>query len=348
MKLKRKELFDAINRIIPIINKKSPMQVITNILIEFSNYKLRLFGTNIEIIICCEIEIQEDINEKNILINGHVLFDVLKKINSEFIEIEIKEESLIIFDEKGKFVLNRSYQTFPMREIPVIEEYTIIKSKTLIDLIDSIYFSGDESNAKIVFKPDKLELVVHDRRRFSFGYIKGNFEKNIRLNLSIKSFLLFKKLIVDENVLITINNKEIILKQSNFIVLFKTIDLPDFNYESFLDFSIYNKWNCLTKDLLESIQRVLSVSQSSTQPIKLKFQNNFLEITSFDPNIGSSSDRVCGQGEVDLLITLNGDYIIESLNCLKKNEKINIFVQNSNKPFLLENNGIFHLIMPIR
>ena len=121
-KIKRLKLLNALSKATRAVSVRSPLPVLTGIKFDLKSDQLILTGSDSDITIQTIIDQDDDleiIKEGAVVLNSRYIFDIVRKINSDDIEISklpkveyknfLKSCNLVITDEQ-KIILDKMYE----------------------------------------------------------------------------------------------------------------------------------------------------------------------------------------------------------------------------------------------
>ena len=217
-------------------------------------------------------------------------------------------------------------------------------------LVNSVNIHTD--HIKLIIKSHELDIVAFDRRRLAINTMKllDDVPNVFFLTISRKTFIEIMKIFNKNDKISLINdNNTLMLSQNNTEVLLKTIHDGQLAYERFMNLDVYMNVSVNCSVFLKIIQQILTISDGNLASfVKLQFKQNQLLIGGFNPNVGSSQMEIpISDCSMELDITLNGEYLLETLQCFN-NGMIDIYISNNVKPLIIKQNNCYHIIMPIR
>ena len=127
-----------------VIEKRSTLPILSNILLNASNSKLTIIATDLDLIFYQEIKDVEIQEEGKTTTTSSILYDIIRKFSSgKKINFSFSGESkLQLESEKSVFHLNCiSASEFPITDEDFNENQFSIKSKVLLKLLNKCKFS---------------------------------------------------------------------------------------------------------------------------------------------------------------------------------------------------------------
>ena len=193
----QQDLQGALNFCQGVIEKRSTLPILSNILLEAKNKILTITATDLDLIFIHEIKDVEILQEGKITTTSSIMYDIVRKISSgKKINLSLNDSmKLQLESEKSIFNLNCiDASEFPLTEETFNDNEFVIKSKQLLKLLNKCKFSvsNDETRHYLsgiffhqteVDDKNYLTAVATDSHRMSISKIrldqKINFEQII-------------------------------------------------------------------------------------------------------------------------------------------------------------------------
>ena len=187
LKISKAVLENIISTVINFTDKKDESQIISHILIEAYNNKIKFKATDKEF----GIEFQNDaeiIEEGQTTINGKRFYEIIKALNNDLIIIQTENNYTKITQNHSVYKLSM----FDSKEFPIFPETTNLKKITLNSLefingLKKIFPTIDTNNPKyelngalLDIQQNTLNLVATDTKRLALYSINENIENNMQ------------------------------------------------------------------------------------------------------------------------------------------------------------------------
>ena len=140
----QQELQQALNYCQGVIEKRSTLPILSNILLDASNSKLTITATDLDLIFIHQLDNVQILEQGKTTTVSSTIYDIVRKLNSgKKINLTLNETSkLHLESEKSIFNLNcLSASEFPLTDENFNENQFIIKSKQLLKLLNKCKFS---------------------------------------------------------------------------------------------------------------------------------------------------------------------------------------------------------------
>ncbi len=357
----QQNLSKALNIVSKALLGRTTIPILKGILISAKNDILTLTASDIDITI--EKIINADvIEEGDIVIPAKLLIDLVRKLPSEDITFELKEnKNVSIKCNKSKFNL----LSFSAEEYPVdkkIEDHTsiLLKTSDFSSMVKSTTFatSTDETKGAITgalfeIEKEKISMVATDGFRLSLSMRKNQSEIEKKIIISGKFLNEINKIISesdDEELTINIEKNKAVFELFNTKIFVRLLEGEFMEYKRILPENLPINVTVNKSELLESIDRASLFSrEGQNNLIKFSIKENLMQISSRseDGNIIEEVDIDKDGDDID--IGFNSKYLIEGLK-IYDDEKIKIELNTSVTPCLLkgENENNVYLILPVR
>ena len=351
-----------------IIEKKTTIPILSNILIEVKESKIKVTATDLDIIYSEEISLQDLRKEGTTTTSATILHDILRKLDSNSkVEFFLQDANkLKLKSSNSKFnLLCMPSENFPFPEKDANLSTFEIQSTELLKLLNKtkISISNDETRHylngiylhKINFNNNTfLSAVATDSHRLSSSRIP------IDPNINFEPIILPKKTIfqlislLEQNtgkIQISNNKSKIKFNLGSSFLISKVIDgrFPD--YSKVIPTNNSKVLKIKLSDFKDSIERVTSVSSDHKEGLKMLATKNSLKLSVNNPNSGEGSENIDAKYDSDdLEISFNSRYLIDITSQIE-NESILINLKDASSPVLikdLSDQNSFHVVMPMK
>lgn len=349
-----------------ITPNKPVIQALSGLFLDINNNNCSITATDLEISVKYFFN-PTIVEEGKAVVLGRYLLDIIKNLPDSSINIYLKENNLIIDNNKSKFILN----TIPPDEFPKIqsEEDNVIK----IEKINSdIFIKGVDQTIRASAKDDSrpiltgvffkvensyLEIAATDGYRLGVFKIEdpaappmaGIVIPNRALDELVKIKSNFS--LMDLAIVLSENHIKFIIKaDGNNIELNSRLfegNFPNYNQlipEEFLYNIKVNK-----NELFNTIKRSSIVADGSH--VRLDVKDGMLEVSSKSQGVGSSFEKIAINTNInDYTITFNPTFFLEGLSVIN-GEEVVIEFNEPNKPAIIKSDtdkNFFYMLMPIR
>ena len=140
----QQDLQQALNYCQGVIEKRSTLQILSNVLLNASNSNLTITATDLDLIFIHQINNVEVIEEGNTTTTSSTMYDIIRKLSSgKKINLSLTDTNkLQVESEKSVFNLNCiNASEFPLTDENFNQNEFSIKSKQLLKLLNKCKFS---------------------------------------------------------------------------------------------------------------------------------------------------------------------------------------------------------------
>ena len=363
----QQDLQQALNYCQGVIEKRSTLPILSNILMEANNSKLTITATDLDLIFIHKLSNVEIIEEGKTTTTSSIMYDIIRKFSSgKKINLSLSDASkLQVESDKSIFNLNCINATeFPLTEENFNENEFSIKSKQLLKLLNKCKFSvsNDETRhylSGIYFHQTEVEdknyltATATDSHRMSISKIrlekKINFEPII---LPKKTIFQLCSLLDNYDGEVKISNlkSKIKFELNNSILISKLIDGKFPNYIQVIPKNNQKKLEIDLQAFLNSVDRVASVSLDKKDGVKFNLSKDTLNLSVNNTNSGDGKETLSVKFDHELEISFNSRYLIDVASQLD-GKNVEILFNDTGSPALIKDPGDFDsifVVMPMK
>ena len=368
LKIKQNVLIEQLNYVIRGISSKNLIPILNCIKFELTTEGLYLMSTDNEISIKTFInakDIDEIIELGEVVVSGKYIYDIIRKLPNEIINIEeVVDSKLLIYTNNSSFNLNcNNVSEFPNLDLEKQKHPILLDKCVFKNIINQTSFATSIQESRPVltginFKINgsNLECTATDSYRLAKKTIVLDTENSdINVIIPTKNLLELTKMLKedDEKLEMHIFNNKVIFVFDNIVMLSRLINgsYPD---TSKLIPTVFNmRMTCNFIDFYNSIDRAsLLTNESDKNTIKLKSNGTKVLISSNIPEIGNVEETldVEKNNTEDIKIAFSSKYMLDALKSLDS-EKVELLFNGEVKPIIVKNpdsDDLIQLILPIR
>ncbi|MEW6652159.1 MAG: DNA polymerase III subunit beta [Bacteroidota bacterium] len=367
-KVNSKELEKLLGKIIPAVPTRTPMPILEHFLFEVKDGQLTIYATDLEISLKAALNIVAEENVK-MVVPARLLYDIVRALKDTTIHFKLlPNQKINLVTDAGKYTISyleaNDYPEIPSLSADTdINEVSIngIELRTALERC-SFAMSKEEMRPAMMgtlfeFTDDGLRFVTTD----------GHKLVNL-LNKSIKS-LTNNQYVVPEKAISVLtkilDEKDVKIYMTKSYMSFKLNDIelitrliaqkyPDYANVIPVENEFFMKVK--TKELHESIKRMMLFSTTNTRKVKFAIEKTILEISAEDITLGASAEEkvICDFSGDNLEIGFNSVFVNDVLNHLLSEEEITFKLHSATKAVIIEpvqkkeTQEITMLLMPVR
>ncbi|CAM3482663.1 DNA polymerase III subunit beta [Arcobacter aquimarinus] len=334
----------------PFLEKKDSSSITSHIYLEINNTKLIIKATDYEIGLESYIDNITDMVDGKTTVNGSNLLGIIKRLKNEDILIEYSNNNLNIKQNKSTFKL----PTYDANEFPSLNKYENLKdlSMSTINFINSIRKitpAIDNNNPKfelngalLDIKSQKINFVSTDTRRLAVSFLQNINNDEVQFIIPKKAIIEIQKLFLDE-AKISYDDTNLVISNEHTKFFTKLINGKFPDYERIIPNTLKYNFPLPKNVLVESIKLVTSLFSN----IKITFNSTSIIFESLDEDSEAKTQIDIDLNiEKEFYLAVNAKYLLDFLS-MSNNDKIKIGFNESNLPFLLEDDKFFTIVMPI-
>ncbi len=365
--INQKELQEALSYCQGVIEKRSTLPILSNILLDASTSKLTITATDLDLIFIHQINNVEVLDEGKTTTTSSIMFDIVRKFSSDKkINLSLSTDNkLQLESEKSLFNLNCiNSSEFPLTDENFNKNEFLINSKKFLKLLNKCKFSvsNDETRhylSGIYLHQTEVEekiymtAVATDSHRMSISKIR------LKEKINFDPIILPKKTIFqlcslldnyDGDLKISNLKSKIKFELANSILISKLIDGKFPNYIQVIPKNNQKKLETNLKLFLGSVDRVASVSLDKKDGVKFSLSKDILNLSVNNTNSGDGNETLNVKFDHDLEISFNSRYLMDVASQLD-GENIEIFFNDTGSPALIKDPSDFdsiYVVMPMK
>tara|TARA_B100000029_G_scaffold461640_1_gene493582 strand:- start:616 stop:1731 length:1116 start_codon:yes stop_codon:yes gene_type:complete len=351
-----------------IIEKKTTLPILSNILIEAKGSKIKIIATDLDIIYFEEMLPNEVKKEGSTTTSAGILYDILRKLQPDSkIDFSLQSANkLKVVSGNSKFnLLCIPSDNFPLSDEDINQKSFEVSSQKLLNLLNKTKISISNDETRHYLNGIYLHKLKLENKSFLCGVATDSHRLSsssleIDSNTHIESIILPKKTIFqlislleqsNKNVKISNNKSKIKFEMDTGILISKVIDgrFPDYN-------KVIPKQNdkileVKLNEFKNSIDRVTSVSSDRKEGLRMSISKEALQLSVNSPNSGEGTENISAKfNSSDLNISFNSRYLTDIASQIE-NESIVINLKDPGSPVLIRDfsdKNSFHVVMPMK
>ncbi len=346
-----------------IVEKRSTMPILGNILMTVTENEVELTGTDLEVGL--RTHFQADVEEPGSLtISGKKLFEIVRALAGGQ-TVHFKESENLTMDitsGASQFkILCLSKDDYPQVPEPKFEKNIVLPLGIMRTMIDRVYFAITQeqryylNGALMILSDKKMELISTDGHRLAYtsAVLDGlNLDKEIRGIVSKKTLGELRKL-EDGKLEFDLDENNLFFKVNNRTLISRVIEGKFPNYEAVIPKDNPLLISISREEITDAIRRVSLLSTERSRGIKFGIQKNQITLFSSNPEIGEARDKVDVEYDgQEFEIGFNSQYLLDFLTSVKA-ERITFEMKDENSAILMkpeaeEDIKDIYVIMPMK
>lgn len=364
----KKKFEEAVNACARAINPRSPLPILSHLLLEASGHQVKLTATDLDVGLSIELE-AEIAEPGSITCPARLMQEIVSKFPAGKVELNtLSEGRMLLSCGSSKFELS----TLPAEEFPSLPDLDETSSaqlpqsslKTAIRQVAvAAASSQDESRAvmtgiHVTLKEGTLTLVATDGRRLACARKNVEVpligEESLSVVVPARALIELSRLIdSDGDVSLRVGRSQAFFRFDNYSLHCRLLEgrFPD--YTKVVPTQFIRTCRIGREDFIQGLKRMLVVAQEKRSPnlIRLKFDLDTLQLTANTPDLGSGDEVLPAVFEGDpLTIGFNGKYLVDGLGVLDC-EEVQFDLQEETKSAVIRPLGDIsydYVVMPVK
>ena len=366
--IKRDVLLKSLNLVQGIIEKKNTLPILSNVLLEAKKGKLSIIATDLDLVFYDEIGEIKIITEGKTTTSAAILYDILRKIsgNTE-INFDLKNENKLSLnaDNSDFNLLCLPTDNFPNFSDNFESDEIILNKSKFLSLLNKTKISISNDDTRHYLNGIFLHLIESQNKSYLTGVATDSHRLSsssieIEKGKNFTPLILPKKTVFQLCSLLQDTDEKVIIKTSETKIQFmigktklssKVIDGKFPDYTKVVPKNNDKSLNVLSKEFIDSIERVTTVSIDRKEGVKLVISKGNVKLSVNSTNSGEGNESIkADYNSNDVTISFNSKYLIDIASEIEdKNLKMNL--KDSISPVLIEDisdKNSYYVIMPMK
>lgn len=366
--IKKSELNKALSGVQSIVQKKTTMPILSNVLMSASDGSLNISATDLEIALSAKV--QANISKPGATtVNAKVLYDVIKELPDADVTLKVGEgERLEVVCGKSRTrIIGASAEEFPGLPGQGLSPKAKIPAKQLSEIISKTIYSVsmDETRFNLngvsfeVIEADGqklLRLVATDGHRLAMiTRPAGALGFKGAVLVPRKGLLEINKLISEypsEEIAVGIEDGFIITEVPGVKLSVRLIDGEFPDYRQVMPKQKGVKAIVNGAELAMALRRVSLMVTDKAKGSRLDFSNGALRISSYSPELGDATEEISVEYKGEpLSVGFNARYILDIVTAVQETQRFVIELHGELGPGKLypeSDESCMAIVMPMR
>ena len=366
--IKRDILLKSLNFAQGVVEKKNTLPILSNILFQLKENKLLLVATDLDLVFYDEISELNVVKEGSTTTSAAILYDILRKISSNAeLNFELKTENKLSLKSNNS---DFNLLCLPPDNFPTFgEEFEgseiNLDNKKFLKLLNKTKISISNDDTRHYLNGVFLHLTEAKGRNFLTGVATDSHRlssSSLELDNTneFNSLILPKKTVFqltnllaenNENLMIQTSENKIKFKLGKIKLISKVIDGKFPDYRKVVPTQNEKVLKVSSKDFINSIERVTSVSLDRKEGVKLSINKDHVQLSVNSANSGDGNEKIkASYNSENLNISFNSRYLIDIASEVEDND-IKMNFKDSTSPVLIEDlsdKNSYYVIMPMK
>jgi DNA polymerase-3 subunit beta len=366
--VKRDILLKSLNFVQGVVEKKNTLPILSNVLLQLKDNKLSIVATDLDIVFYNEISDVKIINEGSTTTSAAILYDILRKISSNSeLNFDLKSENkLSLKSDSADFnLLCIPTDNFPSFADEFEGQEIALDKNRFLKLLNKTRISISNDDTRHYLNGVFLHLTEAHGRNFLTGVATDSHRLSsssleIENSNDFSSLILPRKTVFQLCSLLSETSDSLTMQSSENKIKFtlgkirlisKVIDGKFPDYKKVVPATNDKILNVPSKEFINSIERVASVSLDRKEGVKLMIDKDNIQLSVNSANSGEGNETIkADYNSESLNISFNSKYLIDIASEIEnKNLKMNL--KDSTSPVLIEDasdKNSYYVIMPMK
>ena len=365
--VKRDTLLRSLNFVQGIVEKKNTLPILSNVLLQLKDKKLSIVATDLDIIFYDEISDIQTIKEGSTTTSAAILFDILRKISSNSdLNFELKSENkLSLKSDNADFnLLCLPTDNFPTFSDEFEGQEIFVDSNKFLKLLNKTKISISNDDTRHYLNGVYLHITEGHGRNFLTGVATDSHRlssSSLEIeNSDFNSLILPRKTVFQLCSLLSETNEKLSMQTSDNKIKFtvgkiklisKVIDGKFPDYKKVVPTSNDKTLVVSSRDFINSIERVASVSLDRKEGVKLTINKDNVQLSVNSANSGEGNEKIKAEFNSEIInISFNSKYLIDIASEVE-DQKLKMNLKDSVSPVLIEDSSdknSYYVIMPMK
>ena len=367
--IEQTELLKSMARVQSIVERRTTIPILSNVLLEAKESFLYLRTTDLDIEVLDKVSADIE-TTGSLTVGANTLYEIVRKLPDgsqvEFLN-EAGSNQLEIFASRSKFFLS----TLPKEDFPIMatEEYDFefsLKSKVIKRLFDKSKFAMSSEETRYYLNGVYLHPCIENEKNIlravaTDGHRLAQIDvENPGLKNSFSGIIVPKKTVAElrmilenenDDISISISNNKIRFSNNSLTLTSKIVDGTFPDYKRVIPINNDKKLKVNASEFSEAVDRVSTVSSERSRAVKLTLSSGSLQLSVNSPENGKAEDEILVNYDQDNLeIGFNARYLQE-LTSQVDGKTVEFSFKSSGDPALMkdiDDEGAIYVVMPMR
>ncbi|MBI2500199.1 MAG: DNA polymerase III subunit beta [Deltaproteobacteria bacterium] len=368
IKIEKEKLLNLLRWTQGIVEKRSPMVILSNLLLEAQDKNLRVTATDLEVVVTTEGEIDSKGSGRWVVSARHFFEIVREAPTTEIKLVSSQGKGLEIRSGKAHFkVVGMNPDEFPQIPPPTSKGEVKIDPDDLKDMIENTFYSVSTDETRYTLNAlyftgingtdgkNLLRLVATDGHRLS--YSEKEVDKKWKLEKGIllprKGVQELKKLLSEGegDVFVTSDEKIISFRRGGVSLSIRLTEGEYPQYEQVIPKETDKVISVERDPFAGSLRRASILTAHEGRGVRLEISSGILEVSSAHADLGEAKEELAIDYRGPKFdVAFNPKYLLDILSVLQ-DEKVVLELKDDVSPCVIRSEfdrGFLALVMPMR
>jgi len=363
--LQRDSLLKPLQTVIGVVERKQTLPILSNVLIDIKNNKVSITGTDLEVELIGNTNLDTKEQDSILTLPGRKLMDICRALpEGALVELVREKEKVTLISGKSRFTLS----TLPAVDFPNVEiqESQIqfqVPQSVLKRLLQRTYFAMAQEDVRYYLNglllecdTNRLRVVATDGHRLALNALPVTTGAAQRTQVIVprKGVIELMRMLVDDDqtAQVSIGSNFIQVVTASFVFTSKLIDgrFPD--YERVIPKAKAETVTVGKEILKQALIRTAILCNEKFKGVRFEFKDKLLKIISNNPEQETAEEEIAiDYSGPSFDIGFNVVYFLDVLNTIYEKD-IKLTISDPSSSVLIEDNvgdntSVF-VVMPMR
>lgn len=333
--LSKSRLSSSLQSILQVVPTKSTLPILTNILVEALENKLKISATDLDISITATVECQVA-KKGSAALPARILFEIIRELPESEITFESTNTRMEIRIPNGSYkIATVSADDFPKLPAVNTKKEVRIAGDDLVKMVRKTTFacSTDETRPALngvlwQTEGERMQMVATDGHRLAKMSLDNPKLKGLHEDIIIppKVLNLIPRFLEKEGVEVGVifGENNIIFNLDDVILTSRLIEGPYPNFEQVIPSTSDKKMVVSKEDLNGAVRRVSILSNALTHQVKFTVNDGSLTLSTSNVDVGGEGQEQleCDYAGEAIEIGYNASYLTEILSRIEGDEVV--------------------------
>ncbi len=346
------------------VSPNNTLPVLNNILLKAEGKKLFLSATNLEIAISASFDAEVE-NEGTLTVPAKVLSSYIALINDKEVNLSVVGGNTLLVQTKGsrtnvKGIASEEFPLLPKLDKPDVFHFP---TKMILAALDQVAFAASTNISRPVLTGlfwqlvgQTMKLAATDSYRLSEKTMTLTKDQNLDISFIVPSktaqeLAKILSMTTAEEFEVRVGKGQVLFVVDGIELMSRLIEgnFPD--YEKILPKETKTKVSLFTEEFVLGLKKVSVIVRENNNNVRIKVQNDSLQISSDETQVGQGVTDVPASVTGDGMETaLNVQYLLDVLSHLNDKE-VHLSLNDGLSPVMVtpaSSADYLHIIMPLK
>ncbi len=359
-KVKKQAVIDGLQKVQSIVNPRTTLPILSNILFRVEKDCLWLSATDLEVSVRARVE-ADVAKDGGVTLHARRAFSIFRELTGPDIELESDDREQVEIRSGSSYfkMVGISEDDFP--PLPKLDEgvtYSLEQGLFKGMLQKTAYAASTDETRQVLngvllsFRNDKLTAVATDGRRLALVEQEIEFPSDADMDLIVPSKTineLTRTLGEEGTVKVVATDKQVAFDFGDMLVVSRLIEGTYPNFRQVIPATSEQRVPVEREALLAAVRRAALMTTDQSRSVRLNFGKNQLEILTETPDVGEARETLPIKYAANpISVAFNPEFLVDPLRTLESDE-IYMEITDELSPGVIKADVPFlYVLMPMR